>query len=287
MYISNPIQKNLNASLIAHLERLPIEHLQTHLAAYPWFTAARVVLAKKNREVETLQSTAVYVQDRSWFKQYYEAQPVKYFSERITEEEDFVVEAVEVEAEVIIEQPEIVVETASEAISVEEVKPQDLLAEAQTEISIEEEQIEEIEEEMPFQPKSFSDWLQQFSVSKDGKVTVVASKNARTVEKDELEELIQSNIPYEMIETKLDAETHYSKGLQSFINEQKIIKNATVAVPLFDENTHLPITETFAKLLVGQQKYKQAIVIYEKLSLKFPSKSTYFAALIKETEEKI
>ena len=284
----------MNASLIAHLERLPIEHLQTHLAAYPWFTAARVVLAKKNREVETLQSTAVYVQDRSWFKQYYEAQPVKYFSERITEEEDFVVEAVEVEAEVIVEQPEIVVETdeaelfvgsTPEPILIQEVNPQEVLVEAQPEI--EKEPIEELEDEMPLQPKSFRDWLQQFSVSKDGKVTVVASKNAKTVEKDELEELIQSNIPYEMIETKLDAETHYSKGLQSFINEQKIIKNATVAVPLFDENTHLPITETFAKLLVGQQKYKQAIVIYEKLSLKFPSKSTYFAALIKETEEKI
>jgi hypothetical protein len=286
LYISNPIQKNLNASLIAHLETLPIEHLQTHLAAYPWFTAARVVLAKKNREVETLQSAAVYVQDRAWFKMYYEAQPAKDFSEKIIEEA-FAVEAVEIETEVVVEQPELVIDIVPETIPVDELKPQEVLVEAQFEVSIEEEPIEVIEEEIPLQPKSFSDWLQQFSVSKDGKVTVAAAKNARTVEKDELEELIQSNIPYEMIETKLDAETHYSKGLQSFINEQKIIKNATVAVPLFDENTHLPITETFAKLLVGQQKYKQAIVIYEKLSLKFPSKSTYFAALIKETEEKI
>lgn len=285
----------MNASLIAHLETLPTAHLQTHLAAYPWFTAARVVLAKKNHEVETLQSAAVYVQDRTWFKQYYEAQAVKDFVEKPVEEK-LILEVVEIETEVIVEpqelvieteQPEVVVETAPEPILIEEVKQEEVLVEAQVEVSIEEEPIEEIEEEIPLQPKSFTDWLQQFSVSKDGKVTVTASKNAKTVEKDELEELIQSNIPYEMIETKLDAETHYSKGLQSFINKQKTIKNATVAVPLFDENTHLPITETFAKLLVAQQKYKQAIVIYEKLSLKFPSKSTYFAALIKETEEKI
>ncbi len=253
----------MNASLIAHLETLPVEHLQTHLAAYPWFTAARVVLAKKNREAATLQSAAVYVHDRAWFKNYYEAQPVKDFFEAATDEVQ-VADTVE---------PEIA-EIESDLLS-------------ETDNSIEEEPIQELEEKIPLQPKSFTDWLQQFSVSKDGKVTVAASKTAKAEEKDELEELIQSNIPYEMIETKLDAETHYSKGLQSFINEQKTIKNATVAVPLFDENTHLPITETFAKLLVVQQKYKQAIVIYEKLRLKFPSKNAYFAALIKETEEKI
>ncbi len=276
----------MNASLIKHLETLPIEHLQTHLSAYPWFTASRIVLAKKNREVETLQSAAVYVQDRAWFKQYYEAQPAKDLFEVVVEEEH-VIKSVEVEVAIAEAAPELVIETVLETIPAEEIKPHQIIVEAKTEIIIEEEPIQELEEEIPLQPKSFSDWLQQFSVSKDGKVTVAASKSAKAVAKDELEELIQSNIPYEMIETKLDAETHYSKGLQSFINEQKTIKNATVAVPLFDENTHLPITETFAKLLIAQQKYKQAIVIYEKLSLKFPSKSTYFAALIKKTEEKI
>jgi len=276
----------LNATLFAHLETLPTAHLQTHLAAYPWFTSSRVVLAKKNREVESLQSAAVYVQDRAWFKQYYEAQPVKDFLEKIVENE-FVTNTIELEAEVADAQPALVIETPTEVILVEEINSQEEIIDTQAEIRIEDEPIQKLEEEIPLQPKSFTDWLQQFSVSKDGKVTVAASKSARTGAKDELEELIQSNIPYEMIETKLEAETHYSKGLQSFINEQKIIKNATVTVPLFDENTHLPITETFAKLLVAQKKFKQAIVIYEKLSLKFPSKSTYFAALIKETEEKI
>lgn len=40
------------------------------------------------------------------------------------------------------------------------------------------------------------------------------------------------------------------------------------------------ITESFAKLLIKQGKKEKALQIYEKLSLKFPEKSTYFADLI-------
>ncbi len=270
----------MNTSLIAHLETLPLEHLQTHLAAFPWFTASRVVLAKKNREASTLQSAAVYVQDRAWFKQYYESVLVENQVELIDETEisENVLEG-ELYVESIQAEPIDVVENlTAESVKVDEVE---------TTFAQESSTLPVVEEVHPLQPKSFSDWLQHFSVSKDGKVTVTEQKNNASSEKDELEELIQSNIPYEMVGNQLDAETHYSKGLQTFINEQKTLKNAAVAVPLFDENTHLPITETFAKLLVAQQKYKQAISIYEKLSLKFPSKSTYFAALIKEAEKKI
>lgn len=45
------------------------------------------------------------------------------------------------------------------------------------------------------------------------------------------------------------------------------------------------ITESFAKLLVKQNCKGRAIEIYKKLTLKFPDKSAYFAALIKELEE--
>jgi len=45
------------------------------------------------------------------------------------------------------------------------------------------------------------------------------------------------------------------------------------------------VSEAFAKLLVKQHNKQQAIEIYRKLILKFPEKSAYFAALIKELEE--
>ena len=40
------------------------------------------------------------------------------------------------------------------------------------------------------------------------------------------------------------------------------------------------VTETFANILVKQEKYKKAIEAYEKLMLKYPDKSTYFAEKI-------
>jgi hypothetical protein len=51
-----------------------------------------------------------------------------------------------------------------------------------------------------------------------------------------------------------------------------------------DEST---ITETFAKILDLQKKYPQAIDAYEKLSLKYPEKSTFFALRIEELKKKI
>lgn len=45
------------------------------------------------------------------------------------------------------------------------------------------------------------------------------------------------------------------------------------------------VSESFAKLLTKQNKKSKAIEIYRKLMLKFPNKSAYFAALIKELEE--
>ncbi len=45
-------------------------------------------------------------------------------------------------------------------------------------------------------------------------------------------------------------------------------------------------TETLAQLMAMQGKHKKAIIIYKKLSLKFPEKSTYFAGRIEEIKSK-
>ncbi len=53
------------------------------------------------------------------------------------------------------------------------------------------------------------------------------------------------------------------------------------------EETEGLVSETLAGIYVKQGYYSRAIDIYEKLSLKYPGKSTYFASLILEVQELI
>ncbi|MDX2191420.1 MAG: tetratricopeptide repeat protein [Bacteroidota bacterium] len=47
------------------------------------------------------------------------------------------------------------------------------------------------------------------------------------------------------------------------------------------------VSETLANILLKQEKYKKAIEIFEKLMLKYPDKSAYFAAQIQQTRLKL
>lgn len=89
-----------------------------------------------------------------------------------------------------------------------------------------------------------------------------------------------------------------SKQLQAELIEKFIITNPRiepsrekVAGPLEDiSNADTGeeggfVTETLAKIYIGQSYYSKAIDIYEKLSLKFPEKSSYFATQIEKVKE--
>jgi|WetSurMetagenome_2_1015567.scaffolds.fasta_scaffold111136_3 hypothetical protein len=67
-------------------------------------------------------------------------------------------------------------------------------------------------------------------------------------------------------------------------NDEGTFSQADFSEGSIVENDEI-ITETFANILVQQKKYDKAIESFEKLSLRFPEKSIYFAGRIEEIQK--
>jgi tetratricopeptide (TPR) repeat protein len=100
---------------------------------------------------------------------------------------------------------------------------------------------------------------------------------------------------------RLDSEEkNFKKQLQSDLIDKFIIANPRIepvkgktnlpsediSSPVVEEEGGF-VTETLARIYINQGYYSKAIDIYEKLSLKFPEKSSYFASQIEKVKEYI
>ncbi len=106
-------------------------------------------------------------------------------------------------------------------------------------------------------------------------------------------------------ETANDASRSEMQGSERRMTESDLIERFILANPRIEpvrgktdtpredistpflEDTGSFVTETLARIYLNQGYYSKAIDIYEKLSLKFPEKSSYFAAQIEKIKELI
>ncbi len=130
---------------------------------------------------------------------------------------------------------------------------------------------------------SFLDWLK----NKNKKVQEETTHEPKSIEK-ELDE-----IPFDKvsaIEAAMHQEIKNAKDpLDSFIGMQiakkkNIKKQIQKTEQTKDKQSTLKgfASETFAEILIAQQKYNEAIEVYSSLSLKYPQKSIYFARQIEK-----
>jgi hypothetical protein len=96
----------------------------------------------------------------------------------------------------------------------------------------------------------------------------VSSENSRKIQSELIEKFIATSPRIEPVRVKSDAPVE------------------DISIPHVAEKGGL-VTETLARIYISQGYFSKAVDIYEKLSLKFPEKSSYFASQIEKVKDLI
>ena len=125
----------------------------------------------------------------------------------------------------------------------------------------------------------FADWLRLKSISSQKNTKEKERlKPQKEIEKTEIKEDL---IPFERtsaIEAEMHREVKASTDpLDHFISSEIIRKKKKR-----ENKKQVIVSETLAEILTLQQKYSEALEVYELLSLKYPQKSIYFANQIEK-----
>ena len=253
-----------------------ISQLREVIERYPYFQAAQMMLAKNLKtenhidQLNQLQLAAVMVPDRKLFHDYLHDK--KKIQPKV---EEIVVEVKQQEPtlEIVSEAPAEIVEVERESLY--DLIPEPIVYQLETadlpELPTKE--IEEKEEAVEPGELSFSEWLEYTKTGKSPSEVPETGKLKRKKPQSS-----HSNI--ELVDHFLSQQSDKPKKRAEFFNPQK------AGAKSLEENFTV-ISETLAIIYFQQEKYELAKQSYEALSLKYPEKSVYFAARLKEINEKL
>ncbi|MDP6909256.1 MAG: hypothetical protein QF371_07115 [Flavobacteriales bacterium] len=236
---------------------------------YPYFQAAQMMLAKNLKQenhidqLNQLHLAAVCVPDRKVFYDYMHDKKRK---ELISPVKPLVDKEQESKPEVV--------EVKTTHLLPDELIPEPIIYQLEKaelpDIPIQEEKDAATKSEP--EELSFSEWL---AYMRDGK----AEQNQHQPKVPKTKQVGKSKV--ELIDQFLSDEPRKEiKKRAEFFNPQKAASKSM-------EEDFTVVSETLAKIYEKQQKYELAIQAYQALSLKYPEKSTYFAARLKELDGKL
>jgi hypothetical protein len=256
-----------------------ISQLREVIKRYPFYSTAQVMLAKNLREenhidqLKQLQLAAIMTPDRKVFHNYLTGKvitPVEKATQQVEPTESEPIESVEEQSE----------ESRKPQETVEPRFPDELIPEPIV-YQLETADLPVLPPKEDSQPQpepdelSFSEWLE-----------FTASGNLETEESEEEPDSAIETQPHEkrsnieLIDHFLSQSDDLPKKRAEFFNPRKVAAKA-------DQHDFSVVSETLADIYFQQEKYELARQAYEALSLKYPEKSVYFAARLKETEQKL
>ncbi|TNF26190.1 MAG: hypothetical protein EP314_06050 [Bacteroidetes bacterium] len=260
-------------------------HLHEVIKRYPYFPVAQMLLAKNLRQenhidqLKQLQLAAVMAPDRKVLHDYLHDKrkpKVAVLEEEQTVEEPIKETPIVEDAEPKETVTEVALQEEEQPVKIVHLLPDELIPEPiiyQLETADLPERPLHTEESEVVEPEalSFSEWLAFTESGKLDKEPTAEPKKQTPQEK-------RSTI--ELIDHFLTQAEEMPKKRAEFFDPQKVAARSSQA-------DFTVVSETLARIYFEQEKYELARSAYESLLLKNPEKSTYFAARLKEIDDKL
>lgn len=305
----------------SNLDEVSVEELQQLADAYPYFSAAQLLLLQKKKAAneaglqEQLLKTALYFPNEQWLRYFLsddKGETIKTVAGTIPlvveTNDDLLSDRVsntEAEEEKIIHSERIKESEAEEDANLVTLPAEQLLEDISDKESIQSEP-----EEIPLDEDELKQQSEPLPIDEaNQKIASLLFEQAEEFNKpvEEKTEVPISTEPFHSVDyfasqgIKLDAkpnDTVFDKKVHKFTDWLRQMKRInphpvdlgteteeeTVVAGIADSSNYTKaiVTESMADVLLKQGKREKAVEIYQKLSLLNPDKSTYFAALIQK-----